>query len=218
MLNRMLIAVLALFFIALGAQAQQSKPPQEGIHYLTLNQPQPTDSGGKIEVTEFFWYRCPHCFALEPVLEPWVKKLPRDAQFKRVPAIFNNEWALDARIFYALEAIGDDQRVHAKLFDAIHNGGGVRLKGEAYVKWIGEWLGKNGVDMAKYDAAYRSFSVDTKLKRAAQMTQAYKIDGVPAIAVQGRWVATATMSPERNAMLSVTDFLIGEARKRPAKK
>lgn len=218
MLKRLLIAVLALSFVAFGAHAQQGKPPQEGIDFLTLNPAQPTDSGGKIEVTEFFWYRCPHCFSLEPVLEPWVKKLPRDAQFKRVPAIFNNEWALDGRIFYTLEAIGEVERVHSKLFDAIHNGGGVRLKGEAYVKWIAEWLRKNGVDMAKYDAAYRSFSVDTKLKRAAQMTQAYKIDGVPAIAVQGRWVATAAMSGERNAMLRVSDFLIGEARKRPAKK
>ena len=215
MLNRMLIAALALF-IAFSVHSQQGKTPQEGIDYHTLNPPQPTDSGGKIEVTEFFWYRCPHCYALEPVLDPWVKKLPRDAQFRRVPAIFNDEWALDARIFYALEAIGDEERVHRKLFDAIHNNGGVRLKGEAYVKWVAEWLGKNGVDMAKYNAAFRSFSVETGLKRAAQMSQAYKLDGVPAVAVQGRWVAIATGSP--NAMLSVTDFLIGEARKRSAKK
>lgn len=217
MLNRMLIAMLALFF-ACGVQAQQGKSPAEGIDYLTLNPQQPTDSAGKIEITEFFWYRCPHCHALEPVLEPWVKKLPSDTQFRRVPAIFNEEWLLDARIFYALEATGDEARVHRALFDAIHNGGGVRLKGEAYMKWVADWLGKNGVDPAKYDAALRSFSVDSKLKRAAQLTQAYKLDGVPAIAVQGRWVASASMSGERSVMMAVTDYLIGEARKRAAKK
>jgi thiol:disulfide interchange protein DsbA len=215
-MNRLITALIGLL-LAFPLSAQQVKPPLEGIDYLTLNPPQPTDAGGKIEVTEFFWYRCPHCYNLEPVLEPWVKKLPRDTQFKRVPAIFNDEWALDARIFYALEAIGDGERVHRKLFETIHNDGGVRLKGDGYMKWVAAWLGKNGVDMAKYDAALRSFTVDTKLKRAMQLTQAYKIDGVPAVAVQGRWVASASMSGERQVMMAVTDYLIGEARKRAAR-
>ncbi len=215
MLNRLLVAVLALF-VAFSAQAQPKKTPQEGIDYLTLATPQPTDSGGKIEVTEFFWYRCPHCYALEPLLEPWVKKLPHNVQFKRVPAVFNEEWAIDARIYYALDAIGAEERVHHKLFGAIHNDGGVRLRGEAYAKWVADFLGKNGIDPAKYKAAYLSFSVDADVKRAAQMTQAYKIDGVPAIATGGRWVAA--MSAERSSMLNVTDYLIGEARKRLAKK
>ena len=217
MLKKLIAGMLGLL-LAFPLAAQQGKPPQEGIDYLTLNPPQPTDSGGKIEITEFFWYRCPHCYHLEPVLEPWVKKLPRDTQFKRVPAIFDAEWALDARIFYALEATGDEERVHRKLFDTIHNDGGVRLKGETYMKWVAAWLAKNGVDMAKYDAALRSFSVDTRMKRAMQLTRSYKIDGVPAMAVQGRWVASAAMSGERQVMMAVTDYLVGEARKRAAKK
>ena len=199
---------------ALMLSAAATGQPTEGKDYLTLNPPQAVEANGKIDVTEFFWYRCPNCYNLEPVLQAWVKKLPRDVQFRRVPAIFNDEWALDARVFYTLETTGDLARVHAGLMDAIHQQGGTRLKGDAYLKWISEWLGKHGVDRAKYDAALRSFTVETKLKRAMQITQAYKIDGVPALSVQGRWLVSASMVGDRQAMINVTDFLTGEARKR----
>lgn len=215
MRKRILLGLATLLLC--GAAVAQQKPV-EGKDFLALNPPQPVEAAGKVDVTEFFWYRCPHCYSLEPVLQDWVKKLPRDVQFRRIPAIFNDEWALDARVFFALEATGDLARVHGGLFDAIHQQGGVRLKGDAYMKWVAEWLGKNGADLAKYDAALRSFSVETKLKRAIQMTQAYKIDGVPAIGVQGRWVVTASMVGERQAMISVTEYLTGEARKRLAAK
>ena len=213
MLKRLIVGLATLLSCA-AAVAQ----PIEGKDYVALNPPQAVEATGKVEVTEFFWYRCPHCYNLEPVLQDWVKKLPRDVQFRRVPAIFNEEWALDARVFFTLEATGDLARVHGGLFDAIHQQGGVRLKGDAYMKWVTEWLGKNGVDLTKYDAALRSFTVGNKLKRAMQMTQAYKIDGVPAIGVQGRWVVNASMVGERQAMINVTEYLTGVARKRLAAK
>ena len=213
MLKRLILGLATLLFCA-AAVAQ----PTAGKDYVVLSPPQSVEAAGKVDVTEFFWYRCSHCYNLEPVLQDWVKKLPRDVQFRRVPAIFNDEWALDARVYFTLEATGDLARVHTGLFDAIHQQGGVRLKGDAYMKWVAEWLGKNGVDIAKYDAALRSFSVETKLKRAMQLTRAYKIDGVPAIAVQGRWVVNASMVGERQAMINVTEYLAGEARKRLAAK
>ncbi|MGC2519294.1 MAG: thiol:disulfide interchange protein DsbA/DsbL [Burkholderiales bacterium] len=209
------VAGVAGLIISLSAFAQGA--PASGIDYVELNPPQATDSPGKVEVIEFFWYRCPHCYALEPTLENWLKRLPRDAQFKRVPAIFNEEWAIDARIFYALEALGEVERLHRPLFDAIHQQGGVTQHGDAYAKWVADWLSKHGVDAAKYDAVFHSFTVESKLRRAAQMTQAYRIDGVPTLAVQGRYVVSATMSGERQVMLKVTDYLIGEARKQLAK-
>ena len=209
MLKRLILGLATLLLC--GAAVAQ---PVEGKDYVTLKPPQSVEAAGKVDVAEFFWYRCPHCYNLEPVLRDWLKKLPRDVQFRRVPAIFNDEWALDARVFFTLEATGDLARVHRGLFDAIHQQGGVRLKGNAYLKWVAEWLGKNGVDMAKYDAALRSFTVETNLKRAMQMTRDYKIDGVPAIAVQGRWVVSASMVGERQGMINVTDYLAGEARKR----
>ena len=215
MLRRLILGLATLLGCA-AAIAQQK--PIEGKDYTTLNPPQSVEVAGKVDVTEFFWYRCPHCYNLEPVLQDWVKKLPHDVQFRRVPAIFNEEWALDARVFFTLEATGDLARVHRGLFDAIHQQGGARLHGDAYMKWVAEWLGKNGVDMAKYNGALRSFTVETNLKRAMQMTRAYKIDGVPAIAVQGRWLVNASMVGEREGMIKVTEYLTGEARKRLAAK
>jgi thiol:disulfide interchange protein DsbA len=208
-----LFALITL--IPLGASAQG---PQPGIDYAELKQPQPVDSGNKIEVLEFFWYNCPHCYALEPTLEPWLKKLPKEAQFRRVPAIFNDQWALAGRAYYALEATGDVERVHRALFDAIHKDG-LKITDE---KAVGEWLGKKGGDPAKFSAAYRSFAVESKLKRALQLTQAYQLDGVPTLAVQGKYIVSAGKHGSAGAMLTTTEFLItkaiAEAAKSPAKK
>ena len=202
---KQLLALMAVLLFAPPALAQVA--PKEGVDYIALKTPQATDTPGKIEVIEFFWYRCPHCYALEPQLEDWVKRLPGDVRFRRVPAIYNADWAIDARIFYALDSLGELQRVHRPLFDAIHNEGGNRLHGDDYAKWVADWLAKHGVDPKKYDAAYNSPAVSNNVQRARQMTQAYRFDGVPAIAVQGQWVVNASQT-----MLSVTDYLIGRAR------
>ena len=208
-----LLSALSGMLVAVACFAQGA--PVEGTDYTELKPPQAVDTAGKVEVIEFFWYRCPHCYALEPELEAWVKRLPRDVQFKRVPGILNEDWAIDARVFYALEAIGEVERVHQQLFDAIHKQGGVRLRGDAYTKWVAEWLAKQKVDMAKYDAAFHSFSVESKLRRAAQMASAYRLDGVPTMTVQGRYLVLANTS--QKAMLATADFLIGETRKQLAK-
>lgn len=190
--------------LALSANAQG---PARGGPYTELNPPQATESSGKVEVIEFFWYGCPHCYALEPMLEPWTKKLPKEVVFKRVPAIFNEQWGIAARVFYALEAINEQERVHRALFDAIHKEN-LRITDESAVTG---WLSKHGVDAEKYKAAYRSFTVETKLKRAMQMTQAYRIDGVPALAVQGRYVMSASAIPDRQDLLKAADRVIGDA-------
>ena len=208
-----LLSALSGLLIAFATFAQGA--PVEGTDYVELRPPQAVDAQGKVEVIEFFWYRCPHCYALEPELEAWVKRLPRDVPFRRVPGILNDDWAVDARIFYALEAIGEVERVHRGLFNAIHQQGGVRLRGDAYAKWVADWLARQKVDMGKYDAALHSFSVESKLRRAAQMASAYRLDGVPALTVQGRYVVMAATS--QKAMLATTDFLIGEARKQLSK-
>jgi protein dithiol oxidoreductase (disulfide-forming) len=203
------LSALSGLLIALAAHAQGA--PVEGSDYVELKPPQAVDSPGKIEVIEFFWYRCPHCYALEPDLEAWVKRLPRDVQFRRVPGILNDDWAIDARIYFALEAMGEVPRLHRPLFDVIHQQGGVRLRGDAFAKWVADWLARQKVDMAKYDAALHSFTVESKLRRAAQMASAYRLDGVPALTVQGRYLVLASTS--RKSMLDTADFFIGESRK-----
>lgn len=204
---KQLITGLIVFFAAGLAQAQ----PTAGVEYRELSAAQPTDAVGKIEVIEFFWYGCPHCYNFEPVIEPWVKKLPKDTQFRRVPAIFNDDWAQGARAYYALEAIGEGQRLHKPLFDAVHKDSKLKVANEAALT---EWLGKQGVDTKKFAAAYRSFSVEGKVKRAAQLTQAYKIEGVPTMAVNGKYVVVTDNIKSFEQMLAVADYLIDQTRKK----
>ena len=198
-------------FFALGLAHAQ---PKAGVEYRELSTPHPTDTPGKIEVIEFFWYGCPHCYDFEPVLNPWVKKLPKDVQFRRIPAIFNDEWEKSARAYYTLEAIGEGERLHKPLFDAVHTGSRLKVANEAALT---EWLGKQGVDTKKFSAAYRSFSVEGKLKRAAQLTQTYKLEGVPAIAVNGKYVVMTDNIKSFDQMLAVTDYLVEQSRKKAGK-
>lgn len=208
-----LMSVVAGLALAFAAFAQRA--PTEGTDYIELKPPQSVEPSGKVEVIEFFWYRCPHCYDFEPDLEPWVKRLPSDVHFRRVPGILNDDWAVDARIFYTLEALGELDRLHRPLFDAIHREGGVRLRGEIFAKWVANWLAKQRVDMAKYDAASHSFTVESKLRRATQMGRSYRLEGVPTLTVQGKYVVLASSS--RRAMLATADFLIGQARKQLAR-
>ncbi|MBE0625966.1 MAG: thiol:disulfide interchange protein DsbA/DsbL [Burkholderiales bacterium] len=207
---RKLVAALMMVLAAGLAQAQ----PAAGVEYLELATVQPTDSPGKVEVIEFFWYGCPHCYKFEPVITPWVKKLPKDVHFRRVPAMFNDEYAQGARAFYALEAIGVEERLHKALFDAIHTGSRLRVADEAALT---EWLAKQGVDTKKFAAAYRSFSVEGKLKRAAQLTQGYKIEGVPSMAVNGKYVIITNNIKSFEHLLEITDYLIVKSRGNGAK-
>jgi len=195
----LLAALLALPFTA-GAQQFQ---------YGELNPPQPTESKGKIEVIEFFWYGCPHCYSLEPYIETWLKKLPPDVEFRRVPAVFNTRWAHDATIFYTLEALGVLDKLHRPLFDAIHKSS-LRTDNEAA---LSEWLQKNGVEPKKFMDATKSFGVQSKLRRATQQTVAYKIDGTPAMAVAGRYTVSAEQGRTQQGMLQVVDGLVAMARK-----
>jgi len=172
--------------------------------YMELKPPQPTEAGGKIEVVEFFWYGCIHCYNLEPALEGWLKKLPPDAQFRRVPAVFNPRWEHDARIFYAFEALGLLDKLHRPFFDAIHQD---RLRTDD-PKALAQWLQKQGVDAQKFSDVMRSFSVHSRTQRAKLMTAGYKIDGTPAIAVDGRYTVSAG-----EGMLETVSQLIGQARK-----
>ena len=201
---RRLVAIFlaALLALPLSAGAQQ-------FQYGELNPPQPTEAKGKIEVIEFFWYGCPHCYSLEPYIEVWLKKLPPDVEFRRVPAVFNSRWGHDAAIYYTLEAMGLLDKLHRPLFDAIHKSN-LRTDNEAA---LSEWLQKNGVESKKFIDTMKSFGVQSKLRRATQQTVAYKIDGTPAMAVAGRYTVSAEQGRTQQGMLQVVDGLVAMARK-----
>ena len=192
------------------APAHAQGGPVEGTHYVRLSQPVPAGPAGKIEVIEFFWYGCPHCNAFEPTLEPWVKQLPADVAFHRVPVAFSAEpFVAHQRIFYALDSLGLVAAMHRKVFYAIHND---RLRLDKPAD-ISAFMARNGVDAAKFIEAYESFSVQGKAKQAAQQAAAYKIDGVPAIGIQGRYYTSGSLAGTNEKALAVADFLIQRVRK-----
>ena len=204
-LRRRLIVAAALAPVALPLRAQNAATAP----YTTLRGALPVENPAKIEIAEFFWYGCPHCYTLEPVLEAWLPKLPPDAYFRRIPAVFNERWAHDAAIFYAFESLGVLEKVHRPFFDAIHQD---RLRTDNPAA-LAEWLTKQGIDPRKFDATMKSFGVQSKTKRAAQITAGSQIDGTPALMVQGRFTISAEQGRSREGMLANADRLIPEVRK-----
>lgn len=198
-MKRLFAFLIAALVVAPAMVASQPRGA-----YTELKPPQQTPAGGKIDVIEFFWYGCIHCYNLEPALEGWLKKLPPDAQFRRVPAVFNARWEHDARIFYAFEALGLTDKLHRPFFDAIHRD---RLRTDD-PKALAQWLQNQGVDAQKFTDVMKSFSVHSKTQRAKLMTAGYRIDGTPAMAVDGRYTVSAG-----EGMLQTVSQLIDQARK-----
>ena len=205
--RRALVLATAFAPLALASLPSYAQPLPP---HTELNPPQPVESGNKIEVVEFFWYGCPHCYNLEPYIESWLKRLPQDVQFRRVPAIFNQRWALDAQIYYTFEAMGVLDKVHRPFFDSIHRD---RLRSDSGPALV-EWLEKHGVDSKKFNETFRSFGVQSKMKRAQQLTLAYKIDGTPAMAVQGRYTVSAEQGRTQEGLLQAVDQLVDVVRKK----
>jgi thiol:disulfide interchange protein DsbA len=191
-----------------GARAQGT--PAEGQQYVRLSQPQPVLVPGKIEVIEFFWYGCPHCYEFEPMLEAWVKKLPPDVAFRRVPVAFREEpFTAHQRIFYALDAMGKVDEMQMKVFDAIHRDHN-RMDKPAD---IAAFMQKNGIDGAKFIELYNSFGVQSKTRQARALAEAYKIDGVPALGINGHYYTSGSLAGSLERSLAVADFLIHKSRK-----
>lgn len=208
--RRTLVAALALTpFLPATARAQQP-----GADYTPLKPELPVETPGKIEVVEFFWYGCPACYQLEPLLEAWVPKLQADTVFRRIPAVFNDRWALDAAIYYTIETMGALDKLHKPLFEAIHKD---RLRTDNGAA-LSQWLQRNGVEPKKFEEMSKSFGVQSKVRRAAQLTTAYRIDGTPALAVHGTYTITADQGKTARGMFAIADHLVGLARKNPGAK
>ena len=214
-LRRGIVASIALAPLAAlvpsGARAQ----PVLGRDYSVLSPEQPVEGAGKIDVVEFFWYGCIHCYNLEALLEPWVPKLAPDAQFRRIPAVFDSpRWAHDAGLFFAFEALGVLERLHRPIFDAVHKD---RLRTDN-PEALTEWLRKNGVDPKRLDDTLKSFGVQSKVRRATQLTRAFRVEGTPLLAIHGRYTISAEQGRTHAGMLAIAEQLIGVARKGLASK
>jgi protein dithiol oxidoreductase (disulfide-forming) len=212
MINRRdltLAGTAAALVVATGTRAQGATPV-EGKDFVRLPSPAPVAApAGKVEVVEFFSYGCPHCYAFEPLLEPWVKKLPADVAFRRVPAAFNASWEGLAKIYYALEATDQLEAMHKRVFAAIH----VQRQKLDKEADIAAFVKSAGGDDAKFLDAYKSFGVATKLRQGKQLAEAYKIDGVPTLGIHGRWFTAGSLAGTHERALAVADQLIARARK-----
>lgn len=181
---------------------------QAGKDYRVVQPPQRTSvPAGKIEVLEFFWYACPHCYSLHPAIEAWAKKLPEDVVFRHVHVQFRSP--SHQQIHYTLEAMGKDKELGVKVFEAIHRER-KRMRDE---EEIFEWAKANGLDEQEFKKIYNSFGVRTQMKRASQATAAFGVDGVPMIAVNGKYLTSPSMTGSNEAALRMTDTLIEMERK-----
>jgi protein dithiol oxidoreductase (disulfide-forming) len=209
MFTRMLamFAAAVLSLSALPALAD-SDAAFEGHDYSRLADVQPVTTGKKIEVLEFFWYRCPHCFQLEPGLDAWLKTLPKDAEIRRVPAVFREDWAPGAKIYYTLEQMGLLAQLHNKVFDAYHVDR-LNLNDPAI---LGNWIAKQGVDRNKFESIYNSFSMQTKIMKVARLPAAYGITGVPTFIVDAKYATSESMTGSEPRLFDVLNQLIVKAR------
>ncbi|MBC5764099.1 thiol:disulfide interchange protein DsbA/DsbL [Ramlibacter albus] len=194
------------------ALALAQKKPEDGTEYRSLAKRAAVEApAGKIEVVEFFWYSCPHCNAFEPQLVRWSRNLPADAVLRRVPVGFRDEFDPQQRLFYTLQALGKQEELHQKIYDAIHKEKVKLERGEQIV----DWVEKQGIDKAKFVELYTSPAMSLKARQATQLHDAYGIEGVPTLGIAGRWYTDGTLAGNMPRALQVTDFLIAEARKAP---
>jgi len=188
-----------------AAAAATAAEPKDGVEYLTLPSPQPTDTGRKIEVIEFFAYYCPHCYAFDPALKAWVKQQGDNIVFKRVHVSRDANVAPQQRLFFTLEAMGLLDQVHDKVFAAMH-AERLRLNSDEQVF---DWIAKTGIDRAKFVDTYRSFGIQQRLRRADAMMDAYRVDRWPVVAIGGRFLTSPSHAGEAAAK---ADQALSEAR------
>ncbi len=199
----------ALFWFAVMATSSHAADYTADIHYFKLPAPQPVQTGNQIEVLELFWYGCPHCYKLEPVIEKWRTNKPKNAAYVRLPAILRDTWAFHARVYFTFEAMDMADKLHANFFDELHKRKNrIRTKDQLI-----PFLKANGVPTDQFFDAYDSFAVDSKLRHSQLMSDKYAATGVPTMIVDGKYRATATSAGGNEKLMDLVNFLVAKAAK-----
>lgn len=205
--------LLCLGLTPMMARAEYS----EGVEYIAVAQ-QPVETGDKIEVREFFWYGCPHCFHLEPVLHEWRKTMSSKAKFVRTPAIFRNTWETHARAYYAYEVLGVSDKINTSMFSAIHD----KSRPLDDEKSITAFAVEQGINEKSFRDAYNSFGMAASLKQSLELQQRYNISSVPTMVVDGKYITSPSLTHGQEELMKVLDFLIEksakERKRTPARK
>ena len=189
--------------------------PEPGINFKPTKEGIPTQSKDKIEVIELFWYGCVHCFNMDPYLDKWADDLPKDVTFKRIPAIPRKDWVASAKAYYALESLGLVNKLHEKLFDAIHKEKTFKHNDS---KALINWIALNGkLDKKDVEAAFNSFSMKSKLSRSFKIFKAAGATGVPTMIIDGKYFTSSTMAGGEQNAIDIMNFIIKNVRKDKAK-
>lgn len=205
---------------AAAATTITASPWTEGVNYTRLVPAQPTTvSTGQVEVLEFFWYACPHCYAIDPLVESWKKTKPAYITFVPVPAMWNDGQRSLARFHYALESMGKLDQLHSEIFKTIHMGGNTLLASDpsdaaAAERIQTEFVKKYGLSEDEFKKAYHSFGVETNLQRADQLVQRYRVSGVPAFVVNGKYVADVASAQGAEGVAPNCQTRVNSARNR----
>jgi thiol:disulfide interchange protein DsbA len=201
---------LSFFIFSLVSSASaQIRPIEEGFDYRVLPVSQAIEAKGKIEVLEFFWYGCPHCHDFEPQLDAWIKRQDKDVTVKKVPVAFRDDLLPHSQLFYALESLGKSN-LHAKVMDAMHVGKKKLLNESDII----DWAVSQGIERDAFIKAFKSFTVTSKARAANQIAQAYRIDGVPTVAVQGKYITSPSITSGSKARaIEAMDHLVNKVRK-----
>jgi len=195
--------LLVILFLLVNTSLLHAADYEEGKHYKKLA-PVATSTGDKIEVLEFFWYGCPHCYTFEPYVSAWKKTKPANVEFFRVPAVFRPDWEVQARAYYALSNMGVIEDVHMKIFSAMHKD----KKRLNKLELLADFVEKHGVDRQKFMAEANSFAVDGMVRKAKKKQSDFKIQGVPSVAVNGKYLTSGSMSGSYDNLIKIMDYLI----------
>lgn len=201
-------ALMVVSLFGLTAQAADNVQLEPGKTYVQLDSPVPVQEPGKIEVVEMFWYGCPHCFAFEPVINPWVEKLPADVHFIRIPAMFGGPWDAHGQLFITLDTMGVEKKVHAAVFNAIQKEGKRLTDKDA----MADFVATQGVDKQKFLETFDSFAVKGKIAQYKDLAKKYNISGVPTMIVNGKYRFDVGSAGGEEQALNVADQLIAKER------
>jgi protein dithiol oxidoreductase (disulfide-forming) len=204
-----------LLFSTLGFYQVTNAAPQLGQEFDAVTQTIPTDDPKKIEVMEIFWYGCSHCFQMEQPLNAWLKNKPADVNFKRIPGIPNASWAPMAQIYFTMESLGVTEKLHSKLFHAIHKEKSLNPTNQkAALDWL---VANSAMDRSKVEEVFNSFTVNTNMKRAAQIFRSSGATGVPSLVIDGKYITSGTMAGGNAQALQVTDYILNNIRESKGK-
>jgi thiol:disulfide interchange protein DsbA len=202
--------LVVFIFLIMSSALVNAADFKAGEHYKQFDQQLATDTGDKIEVLEFFWYGCPHCYSFEPFISAWKKTKPANVEFVRVPAVFRPDWEIQAKAYYALSVMGVVEDVHGKIFDAIHKD----KKRINTLDAMADFVEKNGVDRKLFLKEYNSFAVDNMVRKGKRKQKDYQIQGVPAVVVNGKYLTGASMAGAYDNLIKIIDHLIAKETKK----